>query len=69
VKCLTIIHGKALSKEDAKSYGEEHGLVFLEGQEIVERYSDMGRFRIKILFSAYLFYFLGNYSACIKQHQ
>ncbi|HHV24485.1 MAG TPA: 3,4-dihydroxy-2-butanone-4-phosphate synthase [Methanosarcina sp.] len=35
---LDDYNGKALSKEDAKSYGEEHGLVFLEGQEIVEAY-------------------------------
>lgn len=31
-------NGKALTKADAKKYGEEHGLVFLEGQEIVESY-------------------------------
>lgn len=31
-------NGKALSKEDAKKYGQEHGLVFLEGQEIVDAY-------------------------------
>ncbi|AKB19229.1 MULTISPECIES: 3,4-dihydroxy-2-butanone-4-phosphate synthase [unclassified Methanosarcina] len=30
--------GKALSKAKSKEYGEEHGLVFLEGQEIVEAY-------------------------------
>ena len=30
--------GKALSKEKSKEYGEEHGLIFLEGQEIVEAY-------------------------------
>lgn len=30
--------GKALSKENSKKYGKEHGLVFLEGQEIVEAY-------------------------------
>jgi 3,4-dihydroxy 2-butanone 4-phosphate synthase len=27
-----------LSKEDAKEYAELHGLVFLEGQEIVDAY-------------------------------
>ena len=31
-------NGKALSKEDSKEYGKEHGLVFLEGKEIVEAY-------------------------------
>ena len=31
-------NGKALSKENSKEYGKEHGLVFLEGQEIVEAY-------------------------------
>lgn len=31
-------NGKALSKENAKEYGEKHGLVFLEGQEILEAY-------------------------------
>lgn len=31
-------NGKALSKEDSKAYGEKHGLVFLEGQEIVDAY-------------------------------
>lgn len=30
--------GKALSKEKSKEYSKEHGLVFLEGQEIVEAY-------------------------------
>ena len=28
--------GKALSKEDAKRYAEEHGLVFIEGPEVLE---------------------------------
>ncbi|MDD2439265.1 MAG: 3,4-dihydroxy-2-butanone-4-phosphate synthase [Methanosarcinaceae archaeon] len=31
-------NGKALSKEASKAYGQEHGLVFLEGLEIVEAY-------------------------------
>ncbi|MCQ1534556.1 3,4-dihydroxy-2-butanone-4-phosphate synthase [Methanosarcina sp. KYL-1] len=31
-------NGKALSKTDAREYGEERGLVFLEGQEIVDAY-------------------------------
>jgi len=31
-------NGKALSKEDSKEYGKEHGLVFLEGQEIIDAY-------------------------------
>jgi 3,4-dihydroxy 2-butanone 4-phosphate synthase len=30
--------GRALSKEDAISYGIEHGLVFVEGEEVVEAY-------------------------------
>jgi len=28
--------GKAMSKKDAKSYAQEHGLVFLEGAEIID---------------------------------
>lgn len=28
--------GKAMSKKDAKSYAQEHGLVFLEGTEIID---------------------------------
>lgn len=32
-------NGKARSKEDSKKYGKEHGLVFLEGQEIVDAYT------------------------------
>ena len=28
--------GKALSKEKARKYAEEHNLVFLEGKEVVE---------------------------------
>ena len=31
-------NGKALSKENAKEYGKDNGLVFLEGQEIIEAY-------------------------------
>jgi len=31
-------NGKALSKEASRAYGKEHGLVFLEGQEIVDAY-------------------------------
>jgi len=31
-------NGKALSKEHAKEYGNKYGLVFLEGQEILEAY-------------------------------
>ena len=31
-------NGKALSKTDARKYGEEHGLVFLEGKEIIDAY-------------------------------
>jgi 3,4-dihydroxy 2-butanone 4-phosphate synthase len=31
-------NGKALSKEKAKEYGRDSGLVFLEGQEIIEAY-------------------------------
>ncbi|AKB31136.1 3,4-dihydroxy-2-butanone 4-phosphate synthase [Methanosarcina siciliae HI350] len=30
--------GKALSKENSKDYGKDHGLVFLEGKEILEAY-------------------------------
>lgn len=32
-------NGKALSKEDAKEYGQKHGLVFLEGKDIVDAYT------------------------------
>jgi 3,4-dihydroxy 2-butanone 4-phosphate synthase len=32
-------NGKALSKEKAKEYGKDNGLVFLEGQEIIEAYT------------------------------
>jgi 3,4-dihydroxy 2-butanone 4-phosphate synthase len=35
---LDDYNGEALSKEKAKVYGKEHGLVFLEGQEILEAY-------------------------------
>ena len=31
-------NGKALSKDDAKKYGEKHNLVFIEGEEIAEAY-------------------------------
>ena len=31
-------NGRALSKEDAKEYAKLHGLVFLEGKEIVDAY-------------------------------
>jgi 3,4-dihydroxy 2-butanone 4-phosphate synthase len=31
--------GKALSKEKAKKYGDEYGLVFLEGKEIIEAWN------------------------------
>ncbi len=31
-------NGQALSKENAKKYGKDHELIFLEGQEIVEAY-------------------------------
>ncbi|MDM7919733.1 MAG: 3,4-dihydroxy-2-butanone-4-phosphate synthase [Methanosarcina sp.] len=31
--------GEALSKEKSKDYGKEHGLIFLEGKEIVEAYT------------------------------
>jgi 3,4-dihydroxy 2-butanone 4-phosphate synthase len=31
-------NGKALSKEKAKEYGTDNGLIFLEGQEIIEAY-------------------------------
>jgi len=30
--------GFALSKEDAMAYGREHGLVFIEGQEVLDRW-------------------------------
>ncbi|MCL2141407.1 MAG: 3,4-dihydroxy-2-butanone-4-phosphate synthase [Methanimicrococcus sp.] len=30
--------GKALSKEDAKKYGEKNGLIFVEGWEVVEAF-------------------------------
>lgn len=32
-------NGKALSKTDARKYGERHELVFLEGQEIMDAYT------------------------------
>ena len=32
-------NGKALSKKNAKEYGKDNGLVFLEGQEIIEAYT------------------------------
>ncbi|HID73817.1 MAG TPA: 3,4-dihydroxy-2-butanone-4-phosphate synthase, partial [Thermoplasmata archaeon] len=39
VGCEMMTEGTALPKEDARSYAEEHGLVFLEGAEIVEAWS------------------------------
>ncbi len=30
--------GFALSKEGAKAYAEKHGLVFVEGQEVLDRW-------------------------------
>jgi 3,4-dihydroxy 2-butanone 4-phosphate synthase len=30
--------GYALSKEDAKIYARKHGLVFVEGSEVMERW-------------------------------
>jgi 3,4-dihydroxy 2-butanone 4-phosphate synthase len=32
--------GKALSKEDAKTYAKEQGLVFLEGAQVVEAWKE-----------------------------
>jgi len=34
--CEMMDHGEALSRRDARAYADEHGLVFLEGQDIVE---------------------------------
>ncbi|MBN2111085.1 MAG: 3,4-dihydroxy-2-butanone-4-phosphate synthase, partial [Methanosarcinaceae archaeon] len=31
-------NGRALAKGDAKQYGEDHNLVFVEGEEVVEAY-------------------------------
>ncbi|WP_321419912.1 3,4-dihydroxy-2-butanone-4-phosphate synthase [uncultured Methanomethylovorans sp.] len=30
--------GRALSKEDAKIYAEKHGMIFIEGSEVIEAY-------------------------------
>jgi 3,4-dihydroxy 2-butanone 4-phosphate synthase len=35
--------GKALSKEDAKTYAKEQGLVFLEGAQVVEAWKESGK--------------------------
>lgn len=35
---LDDTNGKALSKEDAKAYGAEHGLIFVEGCDVVEAF-------------------------------
>jgi 3,4-dihydroxy 2-butanone 4-phosphate synthase len=32
--------GRALSKQAAKEYGRSHGLVFLEGAEVVEAWKE-----------------------------
>jgi 3,4-dihydroxy 2-butanone 4-phosphate synthase len=32
-------HGRALSKEDARKYAENHGLTFVEGKDIVEAWN------------------------------
>lgn len=32
--------GKALSKKDAKAYSKEHGLIFLEGKDIIEAWRE-----------------------------
>ena len=37
VLCEMLGKGKALSKEDAREYAKNHGLVFLEGKEIFEK--------------------------------
>jgi 3,4-dihydroxy 2-butanone 4-phosphate synthase len=37
VLCEMLGKGKALSKEKAKAYASEHGLVFIEGNEIAGR--------------------------------
>ncbi|WP_214043902.1 3,4-dihydroxy-2-butanone-4-phosphate synthase [Methanomethylovorans sp.] len=31
--------GRALSKEDAKTYAEKHGMIFIEGSEVIEAYN------------------------------
>lgn len=31
--------GRALSKEDAKAYAEKHGMIFIEGSEVIEAYN------------------------------
>jgi 3,4-dihydroxy 2-butanone 4-phosphate synthase len=35
--------GKALSKEGARAYAREHGLVFLEGAEVVDTWKELGK--------------------------
>jgi len=35
---LDDANGKALSKEDAQKYGEQNGMIFLEGWEVVEAF-------------------------------
>ena len=32
-------HGKALHKDDARKYAEDHGLVYIDGKDIVEAYT------------------------------
>ncbi|NMC88819.1 MAG: 3,4-dihydroxy-2-butanone-4-phosphate synthase, partial [Methanomicrobiales archaeon] len=34
--------GFALSKDDAVSYAEEHGLVFVGGQDVLDRWESRG---------------------------
>lgn len=31
--------GRALSKEDAKAYADKHGMIFVEGSEVIEAYN------------------------------
>ncbi|QYZ79498.1 3,4-dihydroxy-2-butanone-4-phosphate synthase [Methanofollis formosanus] len=37
--------GLALTKEDAMAYAEEHGLVFIEGKEVLEHWEEMNAAR------------------------
>jgi 3,4-dihydroxy 2-butanone 4-phosphate synthase len=40
--------GKALSKEKAMEYGEQNGIPFIEGREIVESYREFKEIKVKL---------------------
>jgi 3,4-dihydroxy 2-butanone 4-phosphate synthase len=46
VLCEMLGKGKALPKKDAQGYAKRHGLVFLEGKEIIESKPVPGRTRM-----------------------